>query len=60
MEGPLDAEALAQELRSALPDADPFDLHPDELTRVIADAGGDPGDDALVAAVLVAWEALIS
>jgi hypothetical protein len=31
----------------------------DELSRAVAAAGADPADDTLVAAALVAWEALI-
>jgi hypothetical protein len=31
----------------------------DELARAVAAAGGDPADDALVSAALVAWESLI-
>ena len=58
--GAPDAEALAHALRTALPDADPFEIGADDLSRAVADAGGDPADDALVAAALVAWESLIS
>jgi hypothetical protein len=54
-----DPEALAVALRDALPGAEPFDLGPDELAAAVAAAGADPGDDALVAAALVAWEALL-
>ncbi len=42
-----------------MPDAEPFDLHPDELAGAIAAHGADPDDDALVAATLLAWEALL-
>lgn len=54
-----DAEALAHALRTALPDADPFALDPDDLSAAVAAAGADPADDDLVAAALVAWESLI-
>jgi hypothetical protein len=54
-----DAEALAHALRTALPDADPFEVGPDDLAREVAAAGADPADDALVSAALVAWESLI-
>lgn len=43
-----------------MPDAEPFDVDPDTLTRALRDAGADPADDALVAAALVAWEALLT
>ncbi len=46
-------------LRAAHPGADPFEVDPDALAGWIADAGGDPGDDDLVAAALVAWEGLL-
>lgn len=50
---------LAHALRTALPDADPFEVGADELAREVAAAGADPADDALVSAALVAWESLI-
>ncbi len=53
------AEALAHALRTALPDADPFEVDADALAHSVAAAGADPADDALVAAALVAWESLI-
>lgn len=34
-------------------------MHPDDLAAAVAAAGADPGDDILVAAALVAWEALL-
>ena len=46
-------------LREALPDAEPFEVHADDLAAAVAAAGADPGDDALVAAALVAWESLL-
>ena len=57
--GSPEAEALAQALRAALPETDPFDVNGDELARAVAAAGADPGDDALVSAALVAWESLL-
>jgi len=43
-----------------MPEADPFEVDGDHLARAVAAAGADPGDDALVAAALVAWEGLIA
>ncbi|MGD9695739.1 MAG: hypothetical protein AB7V42_08775 [Thermoleophilia bacterium] len=43
-----------------MPEAEPFELHPDEVAAAVAAAGADPADEALVAAALVAWEALLS
>lgn len=34
-------------------------MPPDELRDAVARQGADPDDDALVAAALVAWEALL-
>jgi hypothetical protein len=42
-----------------MPEAEPFEVDPDDLAEAVAGAGADPGDDALVAAALVAWEALL-
>ena len=42
-----------------MPGAEPFEVDPDELAAAVAVAGADPADDALVAAALVAWEALL-
>ncbi len=53
-------EALAERLRVAHPDLEPFELDPDTVARVFAEAGIDPDADALVAATLVAWERLIA
>ncbi len=47
-------------LRAAMPEADPWDLDAEALSRAVAAAGADPADDALVAEALVAWEALIA
>ena len=52
-------EHLAAMLRAALPEAEPFDLGQAELAAALAAHGADPDDDALVAATLVAWEALL-
>jgi len=56
---PGEPERLAIALREGHPDAEPLELDPDLLSEWIADAGADPSDDALVAAALVAWEALL-
>jgi hypothetical protein len=42
-----------------MPEAEPFDVDGDDLAQAVAAAGADPGDDALVSAALVAWEALL-
>jgi hypothetical protein len=42
-----------------MPGAEPFEVDADDLAEAVADAGADPADDALVAAALVAWEALL-
>ncbi len=55
-----DPEALAELLRAARPDAEPFDLTPDELDAVIAEVGGNPDDPALIGAALVAWEQMLA
>ena len=34
-------------------------MHPDELAAWVADAGGDPADEPLLAAALAAWEAML-
>lgn len=52
-------ERLAIALREAHPDAEPLELDPDALAEWVAEAGADPSDDDLVAAALVAWEALL-
>lgn len=52
----MDAERLADALSERHPDAEPFETDPDLIARWIADAGGDPDDDVLAAAVLAAWE----
>jgi hypothetical protein len=55
-----DPEALAELLRAARPDAEPFDLTPDELDAVVAEVGGNPDDAALIGAALVAWEQMLA
>ncbi len=54
-----DPEALAHALRTAMPDAEPFEVPAEDLADAVAAAGADPADDALVAAALVAWESLL-
>jgi len=54
-----DPEALAHALRTAMPDAEPFEVPAEDLADAVAAAGADPSDDALVAAALVAWESLL-
>ena len=53
-------EALAERLRFAHPDLEPFEVEPEVMTQILIDVGVDPDADALVAATLVAWERLIS
>lgn len=55
----MSAEALADALREAHPDAEPLDLDHATLAALIAAHGADPDDDALAAAALVAWERLL-
>ena len=55
-----DPEALAELLRAARPDAEPFDLSHDELDEVVAEVGGDTADHALIGAALVAWERMLA
>jgi hypothetical protein len=55
-----DPEALAELLRAARPDAEPFDLTPDELDAVVAEVGGNPDDAALIGAALIAWEQMLA
>jgi hypothetical protein len=56
---PGEPERLAIALREAHPDAEPLELDPELLSEWVAGAGGDPSDEQLVAAALVAWEALL-
>lgn len=55
-----DPEALAELLRSARPDAEPFDLTTDDLQDLLAEVGADPDDHAVVGAALVAWERMLA
>jgi hypothetical protein len=55
-----DPEALAELLRAARPDTEPFDLTPDELDAVVAEVGGNPDDAALIGAALIAWEQMLA
>jgi Fe-S-cluster formation regulator IscX/YfhJ len=52
-----DAEALAEALLDAHPDAEPYEVTGDDLAAWAAALGADPRDDALLAAAVVAWEA---
>ncbi len=54
-----DPEELGAALREALPGEEPFEVDAETLGAAVAAAGADPGDDALVAAALVAWESLL-
>lgn len=54
---PPDPELMADALLSAHPDAEPFEVPAEDLTEWFAHAGGDPADDAFIAATLAAWEA---
>jgi len=53
------AEAIAARLRAEHPDAEPQELDPGALARMVAEAGGDPDDAELVGATIVAWERLL-
>ncbi len=55
----MDAEQLAAKLIRLYPDADPFALDGEDLSRAVRDAGADADNDALVSAALVAWEGLL-
>ena len=55
-----DAEALAELLHAARPDAEPFDLRPDELEELVAEVGGDPEAHAVIGEALVAWERMLA
>jgi hypothetical protein len=54
-----DPLALAEALRAARPDAEPADMEPDELDRLVAEAGADPCDHDLVGRALVEWERML-
>lgn len=55
-----DPEALAELLRTARPDAEPFDLTPDDLHDLLVEVGADPDDHAVIGAALVAWERMLA
>lgn len=52
----MDPERLADTLLERHPDAEPFETDPDQLARWMAEAGADPDDGALTAALLTAWD----
>lgn len=54
-----DPVALAEALRAALPDAEPTDVHPDDLDAAVRAAGADPADAALVGRALLEWERML-
>lgn len=56
---PPDPAALADALRTARPEAEPFDLDPDELDALVREAGADPADRDLVGRALVEWERML-
>lgn len=53
-------EEIASVLRSAHPEAEPFEVAWPTLAEWVAQAGVDPEDDALVAETLIAWERLLA
>lgn len=55
-----DPEALAELLRAARPDAEPFDLTPDDLHSLVVEVGGDPDDPGVIGAALIAWEQMLA
>ncbi len=55
-----DAEALAELLHAARPDAEPFDLGPEELEELVVEVGGDAEAHAIIGEALVAWERLLA
>lgn len=58
MTGP-GSEELALVLREAQPDVQPLEVDFDTVAHWVSAAGGDGDDPAAVAAVIVAWEALL-
>lgn len=54
------ADDLAERLREAHPDADPQELDVMTLRDWFRNVGGDPDDDELLAATVVAWGFTIS
>ena len=55
-----DPEALAELLRAARPDAEPFELSPDELSLLLVEVGAGDEDPAIIGAALVAWEQMLA
>ena len=55
-----DPEALAELLRAARPDAEPFDLTPDDLGVLLVEVGAEHEDHAVIGAALVAWERMLA
>lgn len=53
------SEDLALALREAHPDAQPLEADFDAVAEWVRAAGGDGDDPAVVAAAIVAWEALL-
>jgi hypothetical protein len=51
--------ALAEALRAAHPDTEPLQVDADDIARLLREQGADPGDDALVAAVIECWDGLL-
>jgi Fe-S-cluster formation regulator IscX/YfhJ len=54
------ADELAERLREAHPDAEPQELDVTTLRDWVSAVGANPDDDALLAAVVVAWGLAIS
>ena len=54
------AEALAELLHAARPDAEPFDLGPEELEELVVEVGGDAEAHAIIGEALVAWERMLA
>lgn len=55
----VDADLIAQRLHQDHPGAEPLEVDGGTLRAWIADAGADPDDQALLAEVVTAWEALL-
>jgi hypothetical protein len=51
--------ALAEALRAAHPTLEPLEADAEEIARLLADLGGDAGDDRLVAQVIACWDGLL-
>ena len=56
----MSGEEIAWRLRTAHPEAEPFEVSWPTLAEWVAEAGVDPEDDELVAETLVAWERLLA